>query len=83
MTTTQKELNNEDVFNMSWLFFFIFSVASLNSIVVYSLLKKAEFEAQELLIGSLLCLLSACVAYDIATESIYQPIPKGGIYVED
>lgn len=68
---------------MSWLFFFIFSTTSLNSIVVYSLLKKAGLEVEELLIGSLLCLLSACVAYDIATESIYQPIPKGGIYVED
>ena len=68
---------------MSWLFFFIFSVASLNSVVVYSLLKKAGLVVEELLIGSLLCLLSACVAYDIAIESIYQPIPKGGMYVED
>ena len=68
---------------MSWLFFFIFSVASLSSVVVYSLLEKAGFQMEEMLVASLLCLLSACVAYDIATESIYQPIPKGGMYVED
>ena len=63
---------------MSWLFFFIFSVASLSSVVVYSLLEKAGFKAQELLIGSLLCLLSACVAYDAAVQDVAKLIPNGG-----
>lgn len=77
MTTTQKELNNEGVFNMSWLFFFIFTIASLNSVVVYSLLKKAGFQMEEMLVTSLLCLLSACVAYDMAVQDVAKLIPIG------
>ena len=63
---------------MSWLFFFIFSVASLSSVVVYSLLEKAGFQMEEMLVTSLLCLLSACVAYDMATQDVAKLIYSGG-----
>lgn len=61
---------------MSWLF--IFSVASLSSVVVYSLLKKAGFQMEEMLVASLLCLLSACVVYDMATQDVAKLIYNGG-----
>lgn len=63
---------------MIWLFFFIFSVASLSSVVVYSLLEKAGFQMEEMLVASLLCLLSACVAYDAAVQDVAKLIPNGG-----
>lgn len=67
---------------MSWLFFFIFTIASLNSVVVYSLLKKAGFQMEEMLVTSLLCLLSACVAYDMAVQDIAKLIHNGGYNVQ-
>ena len=82
MTTTQKELNSEGVFNMGWLLLFIFTIASLNSVVVYSLLKKAGFQMEEMLVASLLCLLSACVAYDMAVQDVAKLIHSGGYDVQ-
>ncbi len=67
---------------MSWLFFFIFSVASLSSVVVYSLLEKAGFQMEEMLVASLLCLLSACVAYDAAVQDVVKSIHNGGYNVQ-
>lgn len=68
---------------MSWFFFFIFTVASLNLVVVYSLLKKAGLDAGELLVGSLLALLSAGVCYNVATENASINLQKGNGYVQE
>lgn len=67
---------------MNWLFFFIFTIASLNSVVVYSLLKKAGFQIEEMLLMSLLCLLSACIAYDFAMQDVVKLIHNGGYNVQ-
>lgn len=68
---------------MSWFFFFIFTVASLNLVVVYSLLKKVGLYAGELLVGSLLALLSAGVCYIVATENVSINLQKGNGYVQE
>lgn len=51
---------------MIWFIFFIFSLAALNSVAVYNLLKKAGFEDPFFLIFSGLALVSACLCYKIA-----------------
>lgn len=68
---------------MSWFFFFIFTVASLNLVVVYSLLKKVGLDAGELLVGSLIALLSAGVCYNIATKDGLNNFQKGNAYVQE
>ena len=45
---------------MIWVLCFFFCIGGLNSLVVYYLLKKAGFQMEEMLVTSLLCLLSAC-----------------------
>ena len=67
---------------MSWLFFFIFTIASLNTIVIYSLFKRLGFEMEEMLVASLLCLLSACAAYDFAIQDVVKLIHNGGYDVQ-
>lgn len=67
---------------MSWLFFFVFTIASLNTIVIYSLFKRLGFEMEEMLVASLLCLLSACVAYDFAMQDVVKLIHNGGYDVQ-
>lgn len=51
---------------MSWFFFFLFAVISLNSVVIYNLLKKAGMEDPSLFLVSGMALISACVFYKIA-----------------
>lgn len=67
---------------MSWLFFFIFTITSLDTVVVYSLFKRLGFEMEEMLVTSLLCLLSACVAYDFAMQDVVKLLKQGNYYVQ-
>ena len=44
--------------------------------------QKAGFQMEEMLVVSLLCLLSACVAYDMAVQDVAKLIHNGGYNVQ-
>lgn len=59
---------------MSLVFFFIFAIAALNGVVVYSLFKGLGFENKQMFYLICLCLVSACFSYSVATKGA---IPMG------